>query len=538
MTTAQKKVAMRVLKKRNATARRTMCFGRVATSIILVCGCTQQLRAESVNQTEVSARVETEAPRLVLLYIPCTVNRAYLSPYNESVSYTPAIDAFARDSVVFERHQTEAGQSGIAYASIFSGTHANRHGVYSHPKAMEDSLYVITEAFRDAGYDIWFWSGQGMATAALKGQGGKVIKHPFLSASGIEADSKFDRLLLRLKSDPEYRAFVVTAFTQTHAPYQWEPLQRFCTDFPAECEEIAALTPSETKSLYAFYKNNQKQLTRNFPETPKRLGLHGKRLQRLAALLDTLYKANVYALDTRFSKLIEKLKEVDLYDKSMIAFTADHGESTFRKGTLFPWTHGYALNPEVIQVPWMLHAPSLGVISGRHEGVTRSIDVYPTMAALASVDILINDAIDGVDLSLSLKGEQPPPSLFAYSHTSVHPLLPEYTRQSEAWTLFHSLYPRRDRALIWVMVRKDDLVVKMRNVGSEEFRFAAYDLAKDPYETDDIYNEDVPLHSELRKRIEIYKRTLLEGATSRSAQGESLSIDERSELLKSLGYID
>ncbi len=48
-------------------------------------------------------------PRLVLLYAPCTVNRSFLSPYDEKVGYTPHLSAFAREAVTFRRHQTEAG---------------------------------------------------------------------------------------------------------------------------------------------------------------------------------------------------------------------------------------------------------------------------------------------------------------------------------------------------------------------------------------------------------------------------------------------
>ena len=68
---------------------------------------------------------ETPQPRLVLLFAPCTVSTAFLSPYNEEVDFTPNLQAFAERSVVFQRHQTEAGQSGPAYAAIFSGGQAD-----------------------------------------------------------------------------------------------------------------------------------------------------------------------------------------------------------------------------------------------------------------------------------------------------------------------------------------------------------------------------------------------------------------------------
>jgi arylsulfatase A-like enzyme len=73
------------------------------------------------------------SPRLVLLYVPCSLSRHYFGPYNPVVRYTPALSRFAHEATVFRRHQTKTGQSEPAFASIFSGAQADRHGVYSHP---------------------------------------------------------------------------------------------------------------------------------------------------------------------------------------------------------------------------------------------------------------------------------------------------------------------------------------------------------------------------------------------------------------------
>ena len=63
-------------------------------------------------------------PRLVLLYATCSLNKHFLSSYDRSIAYTPHIEEFSKNALVFERHQTETGQSGTAFASIFSGLQA------------------------------------------------------------------------------------------------------------------------------------------------------------------------------------------------------------------------------------------------------------------------------------------------------------------------------------------------------------------------------------------------------------------------------
>jgi hypothetical protein len=87
-------------------------------------------------QAGCQSRAGDAPPRLVLLYVPCTVSKTFLSPYTAGVPFTPNLSAFAREAVTFQRHQTEAPSSGIAYASIFSGAQADRHGAYRHPTSL------------------------------------------------------------------------------------------------------------------------------------------------------------------------------------------------------------------------------------------------------------------------------------------------------------------------------------------------------------------------------------------------------------------
>ena len=87
--------------------------------------------------------LKTSPPRLVLLFMPCTVNRSFLSPYQPSVPYTPNFARLAEQGIVFDRHQTETGQSGPAFASILSGTQATRHGVFRHPTRIHDRVLLI-----------------------------------------------------------------------------------------------------------------------------------------------------------------------------------------------------------------------------------------------------------------------------------------------------------------------------------------------------------------------------------------------------------
>src|SRR5580765_634120 len=92
-------------------------------------------------------------PRLVVLYAPCSLRCGSLEPYDSSIPFTPSLAAFAKDSVVFEKHDTETPESGIAYASLFTGSQADRHKVFHHPSLLRDGLPTIARIFAENGYE-------------------------------------------------------------------------------------------------------------------------------------------------------------------------------------------------------------------------------------------------------------------------------------------------------------------------------------------------------------------------------------------------
>jgi len=103
-----------------------------------------------------STLVEPVPPQLVLLYVPCTVNKNYLSPYNGDVGYTPNLARFSEEARVFKRHQTECGESALCYASILTGNQAPVHGIFANPTLLSDSARTLLEVFGENGYETFF----------------------------------------------------------------------------------------------------------------------------------------------------------------------------------------------------------------------------------------------------------------------------------------------------------------------------------------------------------------------------------------------
>lgn len=468
------------------------------------------------------------APRLVLLYASCTVNKHFLSPYAPEVASTPHLGRFAREAVVFRRHRTEAGQSGTAFASILSGTQADRHGVFRHPSRLGDEVELIGEAFRRGGWDVVTWLEHEMASAELGyAQGARLALDHKLTAD----DAELRQVLERLRRDPGYRVLLVTDFTVTHGPYQPAAVEPFCRLYPDAC---AARADRQAFDRYAaFYHRAHAFLSYDFPATRERTGMSEEHLAGLVAAVELLYRANVAYLDQLFGAVADEIRAAGLWQESVIAFTADHGETLFRDGTYFKWTHGHQLAPEVLDVPWIVRAP--GVAAGVWEGVTRSIDVFPTLAGLAGLPPPAGDGY-GVDLAPALLGREPPPELDAWSHTALiaEPVL----AASRRWGLFHSLYPRVDPELMWVELRRRDRVWQLRRTPAGEPEPAVFDLASDPWERANLYQPGDAGEERAFAELRRYRARLIAAWHEQAERRQELDPERQEELLKSLGYVD
>jgi arylsulfatase A-like enzyme len=473
----------------------------------------------------------------VILYAPCTVNKNLLSPYDASLPFTPNLADFARRAVTFAAHRTEAGSSGVAYAALLAGVQADRHGVFRHPTALSDGLYLIPEAYADAGYETFFWNQHGMASIALNyGQG---VRDENAFRRPLEAsDARFQEILSRLRGDPDFRAFVMTNPTVTHGPYDARPLRPFLREYPNEARN---LPPREVASLAALYRQNHLALAFNLNPTLERLGLT-EQLPTLARVIELLYRANIHELDRQFGGILDAVDAHGLREEALVVFTADHGEVLYREGLVFPWTHSSSLAPEVVEIPLLIATPDDAIAPGLYRGVTRSIDVFPTMAALSGSAVNARDGVEGVSLAPAMRtGEiRDHP---AYSHTAMLPDV-VYRRMrapggDETWGWRAKLIPRPDARLMWIAVRQGDRVFKLRSLDGASWKVHAFDVRTDPLETLDVFDPNQTGDAEMAQALIRYKQRLVEaaGAFAASETERMPAGDEQTELLRGLGYI-
>jgi arylsulfatase A-like enzyme len=471
-----------------------------------------------------ACRAEPPRPRLVILYATCTVNKSYLSPYGAAPGATPHLARFGNEAAVFSSHQTEAGISGPAFASIYSGTQADRHGVFKHPKKLSDDLYLIFEAFADAGFDTHYWTAHVMSRPGLnyaQGVEPENIVHTILTGD----DEHFLAILNRLRTDETYRAFVVTSFSVTHDPWDIENVDEFLARNPKRTDGI---TLDEIRQDHETFKANRIALQTRFADTVDRLGLRDHDITRLARSLEIVYESKIGLLDSYFGGVVGAVDAAGMAGESVIAFTADHGEALYEPGRAFNWTHAPDLAPEVINVPWIVRGHPDLVPARTIDDVTRSIDVYPTLVGLAGISLPPESGIAGVDLAPSLRGDTDFPALRAYSHGTLR-----------HWQYFH---PDRIEN-IWASLRVGELLYTWRRLDSRW----SIDVRRigpsgpetaGPPETAEQKAAARSLWKYRQQMIAAYQRRHPRAAARSKREALDRLNEEEADALRSLGYIE
>jgi len=290
-----------------------------------------------------------------------------------------------------------------------------------------------------------------------------------------------------------------------------------------------------------LYRNNHLGLTWNHAATLERLNIASD-LAKFASVIEVLYRANINHLDGLFGDVVDAITSRDLLGRSLVVFTADHGEVLYRESATFPWTHSMLLDHEVLGVPLIIHSPRLPTTAS-YEGVTRSMDVFPTMAGLSNIELPEDRGIQGVDLSEALTGGLPALDLRAYSPTAVlinSVFRQMYQKQHERnWLEARSFFPDERVDHIWVAVRSGDEWFKHRKLEDGCWTTQAFDLAADPEAKRDVFDADDPRHVALRDDLLAYKAMLVRSHREREEQPleHGLPDQQEDELLRSMGYI-
>lgn len=122
------------------------------------------------------------------------------------------------------------------------------------------------------------------------------------------------------------------------------------------------------------------------------------------------YFANISYLDSKIGEILDVLVRGDLNENTIILFVSDHGDMLGERGLWFKMSFFEGSS----RVPLMIQAP--GLSPGRIDGPASTMDVVPTLADLAGLDLVdVQPWTDGVSLVSVAKGETREPVPMEYA---------------------------------------------------------------------------------------------------------------------------
>lgn len=118
------------------------------------------------------------------------------------------------------------------------------------------------------------------------------------------------------------------------------------------------------------------------------------------------YGDAILELDFHIGRLMDKLRDLDLAENTVVVYMSDNGrgpgrnpDQPIRGSKLTAWEGG-------LRVPCIAWGPGLGIQRGATSNVvTHAMDWFPTLASLAGIKIPDQIVMDGRDLSNLIKGE-------------------------------------------------------------------------------------------------------------------------------------
>lgn len=213
-----------------------------------------------------------------------------------------------------------------------------------------------------------------------------------------------------------------------------------------------------------------------------------------------LYDGGIAYVDRELRRLFEYLKELDLYDESLIVITSDHGEEFLEHG-LFLHHQNFE---EVARVPLLVKLPGGRGGGRRVPGLVTTLEVMPTVLELVGIEP--NPEVQGASLLPMIAGRMPGREVVRLAG-GLEKL------RSDRWSvLFNQHGPVR-----------------------------LYDLSVDPGERNDLLAHHPGIAESLHRQYEEIRteeQILRDRLEAGGGGGEVELSDEEVERLRSLGYLD
>ena len=358
-----------------------------------------------------------------VLFIAVDDLRTSLGCYGDTLVQTPHIDRFAATARRFDHAYTQQAVCGPSRTSLLTGRLPDNTRVWHNRNLFRDTqpdLVTLPQLFKNHGYqtvslgkvfsgderelDPASWSDpeilkqKGWKNYALGDAGGEG-KGPAWEAADVPdegyPDGKLSRLAIERLTGLQGGGkpfFLAVGFFKPHLPFN-APKRYWDLYAPAAFELNDAGQRVKGISEHAHHSHRELGGYRDMPKdehldaTTTRTLRHG-------------YHACVSYVDAQIGRLLTTLDQLGLAPNTIVVLWGDHG---FALGEKDRWGKGTNFERDT-RVPLLIRTPGLGSPGAAAAGLVELVDVFPTLAELASLPR--PKGLDGRSLVPMLKDPQ------------------------------------------------------------------------------------------------------------------------------------
>lgn len=336
---------------------------------------------------------------------------------------TPNLDRLARRGTLFNNAFVTTAICCSNRASILTGQHMHRHGItdFKTPLSAEAFDQTYPALLRRSGYRTGYL---GKYAVGNPGAGQRELSLPsgkFDFWYGFPQNISFrqmidgkpryltevmtEKAIEFLRSTKDEQPFCLTvAFKEPHGPFN------FFDPKTPNIYENAVIPPPASFTRQDW--DAQPEFIRKSLNGDRGL-LNPANPEALLKELRTFYRT-VTRADAAVGAILDELKRLGLDDKTVVIFSSDHGSLLGDHGLTGKWL----MYENSIRIPLIIHDPRLDPkqAAGRRDEMVLSIDLAPTMLALAGVEAPAS--MQGRNVMPIVRGEPTDwRSRFYYQHT-------------------------------------------------------------------------------------------------------------------------
>lgn len=391
----------------------------------------------------------------ILLITLDTLRADRLPAYGYEGVKTPHLDSLTKESYVFEDAVSHVPLTLPSHTSMLTGRLPIGHGVRDNAGFLLDpEELTFTEILKDQGY----------STSAF--------------VSSFVLDSRWQ---LNQGFDMYYDNFNLAQFQDVNPG----DIQRKAEE--TEIEASHWLEENKNRKFFSWVHYYDPHEPYDPPEPYK------------SQYASNAYDGEIAYTDEYVGKLLDKLKELQLDEKTIIIIAGDHGEGL---GQHNEQTHAMFIYNTTQHVPFFIHVPDGG--SSRVKGVVRLIDMMPTLLEL--IGIPIPKSVQGKSLVPMMQGKEDLKRT-AYSESV-------YAELHYGWSPLESITTHQYK---YIQAPDSEL----------------YDRLSDPGETKNLIKEKASIAKVLKDQLQ----DILTSNSRKNLSGPVKMDPDTEEKLRALGYI-